>query len=528
MSTQTALQEASFAEAPGQRSGLLRHTALYGGASLAAYILSMLKAVVVSRLFGTTPEMDAYTVAILVPNLIGALISSTTAGALIPVLAKAERESEQARATVFRTSLAIFTVGSLAITLLLVLFAAPLAHLLGATFDPYRLSLTAKLLRWASVLAVSNGIYAVCSAELLARKRYGSVGMAPACGTAISLAILLSLSKPGIEVLVWSLVAGTAAQAVMLAIPAWRRSRGGVFSSWRNRHVKGNLTAQFHLLGAAMIGVANGFIDQMFAARLPSGSVSALSYAGTLHNILMQSVVMSLAWVALPDLSKLATCESSEPLRTRVRYCVALAAALAAPITAAVFAFGQDTVRLILQHGRFDANSTAAVFPTWAGYSLGLLPAAAGMIVVRLINALGKNDLLFRIGILLLLTNAALDYLFMHWFGLVGISLSTSFVYVVSAVTLFLVGRRFIGVILDRHTLALLSKVILSVLVSIAPVIVWRLRQTATPVIAMLQALLFFILLITTYVSCRFLRFEWRGLRGITGIPFHLALEIDP
>src|SRR5947207_416484 len=510
---------------PKQGGGLLRHTFVYGAASLFAYTLSMVKAVVVGRLFGTTPEMDAYALAILLPNLIGALVSSTTAGALVPALAKASEEGEEARATVFRSSLAIFTAVSLLVTLLIALFASPLAHLVGAAFDPYRSTLTARMLRWASALVVLTGFYAVCSAELLARKRYWAVGLSPALGTAVSLAMIWSASKPSIDILAWSLVAGAAVQAVILVVPAWNASRGGSVGCGSNVHVRHSLAAQFSLLGAAMIGVANSFIDQTFATWLPSGSVSALNYAGSFNTIAMQVVVMALSWVALPDFSELAAGGKLEQLRARVRRAVVLAAMLAAPASLAVFAFGRGAIHLVFEHGRFDAHSTVALFSTWAAYSVGVVPAAMGMIIVRLINAIGKNAILFRIGMLLLFINAVLDYVFMHLWGLLGISLSTSFVYFISCVVLFLVVRGHVGAILDRRTVLLVVSAILCAAVSVVPIAVWRMWSYGTIGELLLQVFAFLTLLIATYSLTRLLRFQWFGFHSFSRFPFHLALE---
>ena len=510
---------------PNRKGSLLRHTFVYGAASLLAYMLSMVKAVVVGRLFGTTPEMDAYTVAILLPNLIGALITSTTAGALVPILAKAEEESEEARATVFRSSLAIFFVVSLSMALLLALFASPVARIIGAAFDPYRLTLTARMLRWASALVLSTGVYAVCSAELLARKRYWSVGISPALGTAISLAMILSVSKPTIGVLLWSLVAGTAVQAAILVLPAWNASRGASVNHWSNVHVRRNLAAQFTLLGAAMIGIANCYVDQMFATWLPSGSVSALNYASTFNTIAMQVVVMALGWVVLPDFSELAATGKLEQLRLRVRRTVILAAMLAAPASLAVFAFGREAIRLVFEHGRFDAHSTGAVFSTWAAYSVGLVPAAMGIVIVRLINAIGKNALILRIGLLLLFLNGVLDYVFMHLWGLLGISLSTSVVYFVSSVALFTLVKPHLGVIADRRTVVLVVSAILCAVASILPVVLWRIVSPGTILGTALQVPVFLLLLVVSYSTARLLHFEWLGFHGLRRAPFHLALE---
>jgi putative peptidoglycan lipid II flippase len=510
---------------PKRKGSLLRHTFVYAAASLFAYALSMVKAVVVGRLFGTTPEMDAYALAILLPNLIGALVSSTTAGALVPTLAKAAEESEEARATVFRSSLAILATISLFVTLLIALFATPLAHLVGAAFDPYRLTLTARMLRWASALVVLTGVYAVCSAELLARKRYWAVGLSPALGTATSLAMIWSFSKPGIDVLAWSLVVGAVVQAVVLVVPAWDASRGGSVGRWNNVHVTHSLVAQFSLLGAAMIGVANSFVDQAFATWLPSGSISALNYAGSFNTIAMQVVVMALGWVALPDFSALAAGGKLEQLRTRVRRAVVLAAMLAAPASLGVFTFGREAIRLVFEHGRFDTHSTAAVFTTWGAYTVGLVPAAMGMVIVRLINAIGKNALLFRIGMLLLVANAVLDYVFMRLWGLLGISLSTSFVYLISCVVLFVVVRAQVGRVVDRRTVLLVTNAILCAAISVIPIVAWRAFSVGTIAVTMLQVLLFLSLLIATYSMTRLLSFQWSGFRGVSRIPFHLALE---
>ena len=208
-----------------------------------------------------------------------------------------------------------------------------------------------------------------------------------------------------------------------------------------------------------------------------------------------------------------------------MRRAVILAAMLAVPASLAVFAFGREAIHLIFEHGRFDAHSTRAVFSTWAAYSVGVVPAAMGMIIVRLINAIGKNTLLFRIGMLLLFVNAVLDYVFMRLWGLLGISLSTSFVYFISCVVLFLVVREHVGAILDRRTILLVVNAIVCAGLSIIPIAAWRALSVGTIAVTTLQVLFFLMLLIATYSMTRLLRFQWSGFRGMSRIPFHVAFE---
>jgi putative peptidoglycan lipid II flippase len=205
-------------------------------------------------------------------------------------------------------------------------------------------------------------------------------------------------------------------------------------------------------LAASSIGVANTFIDQFMAAFLPAGNISALNYANGLHGVAMQVVVMAMGWVALPEFSAMIAAADPAGLRRRVRFCIVATAMLALPATFAVARFGYDAVRTILQHGRFDVRSSSLVYIGWVGYSLGLLPAAVGMIAVRLTNGLEENWVLFRIGLVLLLVNAALDYILMRVAGLFGITLSTSLVYFLSCFLIYRALRQRVGVLLDRAT----------------------------------------------------------------------------
>lgn len=505
-------------------SGTLRSSLIYGSASFGAYALSMVKAIVVAKWFGTSGEMDVYTIAILIPNLAGALLSSTTAGAVVPALVKASVESEVRRATVFRSALVLFTTVCLAVTLLMGICAGPISSLFAANFDPNRREMTVKMMRAASGIVLLTGVYAFCSAELLSRRKFLLVGAAPAVSTALSIACIAIWHASGIDVLIWSLELGLAVQAAILLVPVWRSTWGVRLWAWRDSSVWQCFTSQGALLGAASVGVANASIDQMIAARMPAGNVSALGYASSLNTGMMQLVVMALSWVALPELSSLIAAQRMEAVRTRVRYCMLLAVVIAAPASAAVVAFGHEAVRRVFEHGLFTPQSTQSVFTAWLGYSVGLAPAAAGMIIVRLVNALGQNSLLFQIGVALLAVNAALDYWLMQIWGLVGISLSTSFVYCLSVSALLIVMRTRLGRLLDRATVKGICLAAACPFAAIVPAIGVRAFFGNSPISVAVQATAFCAALLAAYSAANLVR--WSPGAGFSkALSLRLSLE---
>lgn len=485
--------------AAGGSSSFVRSSVVFGSVSLGAYLFSLLKTVIVSHYFGTSAEMDAFAVAVLVPNLLGALLAGSASAGLVPALAVAERESPQRRADTYRTSL-VLLVGACAVaSVALAILAKQVVHLVAPAFAGDRLAIAERLAPAASLLFLLTGIYAFASAELLSRRKYALVAAAPAISTVLSLFGILAFHSRGAAVLVWALVAGLALQALVVSIPAWLASAGGRFTHWHDSHVSRALSAQLTLLAVSSIGVTNVFVDQVVASLLPTGNVSALSYASSLNNVAMQVIVMSMGWIVLPNLSELAAAQDLSQLRRKVRMCVITAVMMAAPACLLIVGLGHTAIRTLFEHGRFHADSTRLVYLAWAGYSLGLVPASIGMMASRVANALHENWLLFRIGIGLLVVNAILDYVLMRAAGIIGITLTTSVVYCAAAVLLYGALRARVGMLLDDRTLRRVLAVVIAAVVAALPAAILRLLAGSGLVASSLQLVVFLVGLILTY-----------------------------
>jgi len=123
----------------------LRSSLIFGSVSFATYLLSLVKTVIVSRYFGTSAEMDAFTIAVLVPNLLGALIAGSASAGLVPALAVAERKGAQRRADTYRTSFVLFMAGCTVASVALAIFGKQLVHLVAPAFTGDRLAIADRL-----------------------------------------------------------------------------------------------------------------------------------------------------------------------------------------------------------------------------------------------------------------------------------------------------------------------------------------------------------------------------------------------
>jgi putative peptidoglycan lipid II flippase len=91
-----------------------------------------------------------------------------------------------------------------------------------------------------------------------------------------------------------------------------------------------------------------------------------------------------------------------------------------------------ELVRLLYQRGEFTAADTLLVSQIQAMYVLQLPFYTLGMLFARLIASLQANYILLYGTIINFALNAVLDYTLMQVFGVAGIALSNTLMYVVS------------------------------------------------------------------------------------------------
>jgi len=87
-------------------------------------------------------------------------------------------------------------------------------------------------------------------------------------------------------------------------------------------------------------------------------------------------------------------------------------------------------VRLLYQRGAFGAADTAVVARVQAMYALQVPFFAIGLLHVRLLTALKRNDLVMASAGLNLVLDIILNLVCMRFLGVAGIALSTSLFYV--------------------------------------------------------------------------------------------------
>jgi putative peptidoglycan lipid II flippase len=376
--------------------GVAEASVLLAGSFFLSAVLGALRQVLLNARFGTGDEASAYYAAARLPETLFTLVAGGALwNALIPVLVGTRRDDGEAAA---RRLADIVLTACLVVSAGIVLVGEVGAHafvagVLAPGFDDPTTGLTARLTRILLLqpLLVTAGSVAV--AVLNARNRF----LLPALALTVhNLAEIAGIGAawivPGVGIYgpACGVVVGSALQALVPFAVLRRRE-------WRPRLVwaprDAGLRAVVRLLvpnGLSLgVGYAGGVVDTSFASRAPEhGAVPALANAWLLANLPVRLVGVATAQAAFPRLATGAAAGAWGWFRTTAARTTAVAIALAMPAAIGLGVLAHPTVRILFEHGEFDARAASLTARLVVIYALGLPLYAATEVLTRTLVAM--------------------------------------------------------------------------------------------------------------------------------------------
>lgn len=184
-----------------------------------------------------------------------------------------------------------------------------------------------------------------------------------------------------------------------------------------------------------LVGI-NPFVDQFFAAQLVAGSIAALNYGIKIPSFAVSIIIIALGDVLLPHFSKLVSENLTNTYRQLFKV-TKITFLLGAIISAIMIIFSSDIVRLIFERNSFDSNDTEVV-SLIQQIAFVYVPFYLGTIVcVKFLTAINKNHFMAWVSFISLVINLLFNLLFIKIYGVYGLILSTTLVYIVSGIIYF-------------------------------------------------------------------------------------------
>jgi putative peptidoglycan lipid II flippase len=195
-------------------------------------------------------------------------------------------------------------------------------------------------------------------------------------------------------------------------------------------------------VSSAVLAASFLLVDQVMAGRFPQGGVAALTYGQKITSALVGVVSGLMGYLIFPELSLYVAKQDWRLFRQRIKIYSWSIFALSGVVTAALCFYSAPIIHLLFERGAFSAEDTVLVSKINIFYLLQLPFYLAAQVAIKSLYSLGKGFYMTYIVIVTLFINIIGNYVFSLYFGLAGISLSTSVVYALSAAVVFLAVKR--------------------------------------------------------------------------------------
>jgi len=393
-------------------------------------IIGYLRTVLVAYYFGTSAQVDAFVVAMLIPSLVFGIVAGGLQTVIIPVYTE-EKQKNLQKAKLFVNQIFFINVIVLALfSLLMFLFPAVFVKIVAYGFKGERLSQAAYFMRFLIVFGFFNVLAGFFIGLLQSEKQFLFPALTLLIGNSlIPLSLFLFAKRIGINSwTIGEISFGIFSFSVMFLFLFYRKH---FFRSFEFLHINWQKIREFFILLLPII-IASGvtaiykIVDKTVASSLSVGSVAALNFAqlvyGAPYTLLAVPIVLSV----YPSFSDFAAKKDNVGYAKMFQDTFSILMFIMIPLLFLFIVYAKPIVRLLYQHGAFTSTSTSLTAFAVSMYSIGLFTISANLLFQRVFFSFKDTRTPLYITIFVVIFNAIGDVLLSKVWGVGGIGLATA------------------------------------------------------------------------------------------------------
>ena len=435
-------------------------------------ILGYVRDMLVGWVFGAGMAADAFYAAFRIPNLLRRLMGEgSLSSSFVPVFSEylAQKDREEAH-KLYNVVFTALTVVLIIISLLGIIFAPQITRMIAYGFrqNPEKMELTILLTRLLFPFLIFICLAALQLSVLNSLKLFFIPAVAPSFLSISEIVFMLGIAPLMIkdnQIIGLSIAVGLGGvMQFLVQVPAVRKN-GFKFKTNFNFNHPG-LKQMFLMMIPAMWGISidqiNAFVDTICASFLREGSVTALYYSNRVMQLPLALFGLAVASVSLPLMSASVSKKNTDEMKKILAFSVKISSLAIIPAMAGLIVLGKPIIKLLFEHGKFDAAATAITNSALVFYAIGLPAYSITKIFVSSFYSMKETKTPVKIATLSMLTNVVLNVTLMGPMGVGGLALATSVAAWLNASLLFYFLRKRIGRVGGRSIFECVMKIIIA------------------------------------------------------------------
>jgi putative peptidoglycan lipid II flippase len=413
---------------------MLRGILTIGSLTMASRLLGLLRETLIAAFIGAGPLADAFVMANRIPNMFRRLFGEGAFNAaFVPMFAELRAKEGQGVAERFAAeAAAVMAFWLVGITIAAEIFMPELLAVMipGYVADPQEFALVVTLARITFPYMPLICLTALWSGVLNGLDRFAAAAAAPVVFNLVSIGCMLGL-RAYVPTVAHALAWGVSVSGLFqLALLIWAVRRAGLHLHLPRLRLTHDVRALFRRMGPGLIGAGmtqiSQQIDIVIISFLPASTASVLYFAERVNQLPLGIIGVSIGTALLPTLARHIQAGAPDEAKASLNRALEYALALTLPAAFGLMAAGTPIIATLYQHGAFDAAATIITAQALSAYAIGL-PA---FVLVKLLTppffAVGDTSTPFRVALVSIAINLALNLAFMRPLQHLGPALASS------------------------------------------------------------------------------------------------------
>ncbi len=410
--------------------------------------LGFFREVLIASRFGAGAVTDSYFIIYTIITIVIATLNSIFSTTLVPVFIQMEEKGGASQKNKFTNNLLNITIIiTLIITAGIWLLAPNIVKIIASGFEGESYALTVHMLRIVAPMIIFVAIASIFTAYLQSREHFAVPAATGFPLNMVYIAYLLVLASAfGMKGFMVAIIIAQLS-TVLFQLPSAIKL-GYSYSpvlDLKNEGLRELLLLATPVVVGTILQQINQAIDKSIASNLASGSISSLSYATKLEELIIGVFIFSVLTVIFPILTQESQKENLEDFKRIMGNVITLVFIITIPVTIAGIIMAEPAIEIIFQRGAFDQAATEKAAGAFVFYLLGLTGIGLRDTLSKVFYSLKDTKTPLMAGAVSVALNIILNFVLVRHLDYQGLALATSIAVMTSALLLIISIRKKIG-----------------------------------------------------------------------------------
>ena len=406
-------------------------------------VLGFVREMVLAAFYGAGEVTDAYNMTQNIPNILLAGIVSAVAISYMPILSRKVNDSGEAEGNLYTSRLLNGLMCLICAAIVLgAIFAKPLVSIFAPGYEAEQAVLTAWYLRFAFFSVLFTAFIYIFEAYLQYRGTFfPQIILGYVQSAAVIVFVVLS-AKTDHHWLIFGVVLGFALRGIGCWLIAGKNGYRYTPDFHMGDAVKEAILLALPIFIGGNVAQINTFVDRMLASGLVQGSVSALTYSNEIINAIVMLTVTILVTIIYPKLNQAFAQGDRTSVGTLTEKGINVLALLAVPLSIGAMVYAQPVIRLVYEHGAFNAEDTAMTASAFFCYAIGLTFLAVNQLITKVFYSLHDTKTAVYCSVISVICNIVLNLILVRSLAHAGLALATSIAQMINALLLYFTFKK--------------------------------------------------------------------------------------